>query len=409
MAARPVTRRSGRRRTDEDLGARPLKVQVVIDTLGAGGAEESMRAVLPLVRAAGIDVQVALLRSIAPEREAALRDRGVPVEVIGPASGPVAVARAVRRLLVRARPDLLHVTLFDPVVGGAVATLGTGVPVLASMVNTLPTLVDGHPTDTAGVGWKVRAARWVEALTCRRLVTHLHAVTPGVAAAVAAGFEIDPTRITVARRGRDTARFHPPRPGERTAARSALGLGDDDEVVVALARHEPSKGLTELISAAALLAPARPALRVLIAGREGSETDAVRAAVAAHRLAGQVELLGDRNDPERLLRGADLFVLASRREGTSGATIEAMATGLPIVATDVDGLRGIVEDGINALVVPVADPSTLAAAMAVLLDDRARAAALGRGAARTFQDNFTLERSADELAALYRQVAAAGR
>lgn len=380
------------------------RVYVVIDTLGQGGAEESTRAVLPLVRDLGLDVQVLLLRSIAPEREQALRDRGVPVRVIGPARGPLAVARVLRRELRAPRPALVHLTLFDPIVGGALARLGTGVPTLASVVNT-PAVIDRRADrDADGASWKLRVARRVEAFVLRRLTTHVHAVTPGVATTTADTFGVAPERISVAYRGRAVDRFRPPTAPERDAARRSFGLPPDATVLVSLARHEPSKGLVDLVEAAALVRRNHPDTVVLIAGRTGATTAALEARIRELDLEGTVRLLGDLADPERVLAAADVFVLPSRREGTSGATIEAMATGLPIVATAVEGLTGITIDGRNALLAPVADPAALAAAVDRLLADAPLQATIARGARATFESTFTLEAAAAGMAALYRSV-----
>lgn len=391
--------------TAERSSAQAPRVLVVIDTLGPGGAEESMKAVLPLVREAGINVEVGILRSIAPEREQALRDRGVPVRHLGPAEGPIGVGRAIDRELRAERPNLLHVTLFNPLVGGALAGRHNRVPVLASIVNTPPKTGTDDPVDTGGARWKIKVLQLIEAFACRRLVDHIHAVTPGVAEEVHARFHIPTGRITVAPRGRDDARFHPPSEAERREARHQLGLGDSEKVIVALARHEPSKGLVDLVDATALLVESHPRARVLVAGRPGSTTADIEAHRTRSGMKTTIELLGDRSDPERLLAAADVFVLPSRREGTSGATIEAMATGLPVVATDVDGLRGITRDGVNARVVPVADPARLAGALAEVLDDEALRGRLRQGALATFRERFTLDVAAAALADLYRREA----
>lgn len=386
----------------------PVRVAVLIDSLGQGGAEQSLMAVLPPLREQGIDAQMLLVRSVSPERERELADAGVPVRIIGPAANPLALARRVRPVLRSERPDLLHVTLFEPIVGGGLGALGTGVPVLATQASTPPETGRGSVVDTSGHRRKVQVALALEGLALRRLVAHVHAVTPGVRTAVHQRFGVPLDRISVAERGRDPERFRPPTAAERAAARADLGVGEDDEVLVALGRHDPAKGYGELIEAIALLAD-RPRLVLLLAGREGTATDDLRAAIARHRLEDRVRLLGDRPDPERILAAGDLFVLSSRREGTSGAAIEAMATGLPIVSTRLAGLAGIVHDGEQARTVPVADAPALAAAIAEVLDDPDLAARLADGGRATFTGRFTLDRSVAALGDLYRRVAATGR
>lgn len=386
-----------------------VRVLVLIDSLGQGGAEQSMMAALPPLREAGIAAELLLARSVSSEREAAMAAAGVPVRVIGPVSTPLGLARRLRPILRAERPDLLHVTLFEPILAGGLAALGTGVPVLASQASTPPQTGAGAPMDTAGTRWKVRAAVALEAFALRHLVTHVHAVTEGVRTTVSARFRLPLARITVAERGRDAARFVVPDHAARVEARRQLAVDDGDEVLVALGRHDPSKGFDDLLEAVALLSATRPTLRLLLAGREGTATPSLLADIDRLGVGDRVDLLGDRPDPERILAAADLFVLSSRREGTSGATIEAMATGLPVVATELDGLAGIVVDGHQARTVPVGSPLRLAAAIAEVLDDPELAASLGAAGRATFEDRFTLDRSVEALGALYRSVAAGGR
>lgn len=386
----------------------PIRVVVLIDSLRQGGAEQSMMAILPGLADHGIAPELVLLRSVSAEREGALVDAGVPVRVIGHPN-PLGLAVRVRSLLRDRRPALIHATLFDPIVAAGLASPGTGVPVLATQAITPAAPRPGDQADSAGHPRKVRAALAIEGFALRHLATQVHAVTPGVRDAVAERFRVDPARIAVVERGRDPHRFAPPTPEEHRAARAGLPVAPDAEVVVALGRHDPAKAFEDLISAIGRLASDRPRLRLLLAGREGTATDALRAAIDRNGVGDRVHLLGDRSDPERLLAAADVFVLSSRREGTSGATIEAMATGLPVVATDLEGMRGILVDGEQARLVPVGDPAALAAGIGEILDHPELAERLGAAGRATFESRFTLERSVEAMACLYREVATAGR
>ena len=118
--------------------------------------------------------------------------------------------------------------------------------------------------------------------------------------------------------------------------------------------------------------------------------------------AGGVVLLGHRDDVDRLLGAFDLFVLASHREGQPRAAMEAAASGLPIVATDVRGCRQVVDDGTTGLLVPVADVGALRAAICALAasPDRRRAmGAAGRAKAeREFDEREVVRRVMDAYA-----------
>ena len=124
-------------------------------------------------------------------------------------------------------------------------------------------------------------------------------------------------------------------------------------VVGTVGRLVAEKGYAELFEAVADLAPG---IRlVVVGGPDPDEPDALAAERARNGRGPGVVLLGHRDDVDRLLGGFDLFVLASHREGQPRAAMEAAASGLPIVATDVRGCRQVVDDGTTGLLVPVGD------------------------------------------------------
>ena len=114
---------------------------------------------------------------------------------------------------------------------------------------------------------------------------------------------------------------------------------------------------------------------------------------------------GYREDVPDLLAAADVFVFPSIFEGLGGALIEAMALGLPIVASDLAAVREVVEEGRNAVLVPSSSPRALADALDALLDDRRRAAAFGARSREIFIERFTADRSTRRMIELYRGVA----
>ena len=144
---------------------------------------------------------------------------------------------------------------------------------------------------------------------------------------------------------------------------------------------------------------------LLIAGREGPFSLDLERFREAAGLNGQVRLLGHREDLPEILAAADLFVFPSVYEGLPGAVIEAMALGLPIVASDLPSIGELVEASSNAILVERASPAQLVTAVETLLDDREMALEYGKHSRKIFEARFTLEPSVSRMIALYRRVA----
>lgn len=166
------------------------------------------------------------------------------------------------------------------------------------------------------------------------------------------------------------------------------------------------KGTPELIRALGAPALLQRAWRAVVAG-DGA-VDASRAAVREAGVAARVDLPGWQSaDAVRtLLRSAAMLVLPSRQEGLPVAILEAMAAGVPVIATPVGAVRDAIEDGDTGLLVPPGDSDALARAIVRLLDDPALSASLAARARARFEARFTIDRTADQVAALYREVLA---
>jgi phosphatidylinositol alpha-mannosyltransferase len=139
---------------------------------------------------------------------------------------------------------------------------------------------------------------------------------------------------------------------------------------------EPRKGMAVLLDAMATLAPARPELRLLVAGR--GDADDFAASLPAP-LAGRVDLLGQvsEEDKARLLRSVDIYCAPNLGGESFGIILlEAMAAGAPIVASDLDAFRRVLADGRAGVLVPTGEATALADALGTLLDDPARRAEL---------------------------------
>ena len=190
---------------------------------------------------------------------------------------------------------------------------------------------------------------------------------------------------------------------ERRRARSALRLDADAFVVATVARLDPVKDLGTLIDAFAVVRRWKANARLVIIG-EGPERQAVAERAGRSDVAGAVQLTGYRSDVRSLLPAADLYVSSSVTEGISLTILEAMASGVPVVATAVGGTPEILSDGTTGVLVPTRNPDRLASALLALAADPARRAALAAAARRRVETAFTIERMVDEYAQAYRRL-----
>ena len=168
-------------------------------------------------------------------------------------------------------------------------------------------------------------------------------------------------------------------------------------------RLDRMKGVDVLIHAFALLKARGAAARLRIIG-EGPEQENLKALASSLCLADEVFFYGVRHDIPHLLNEAALFVLPSLSEGLSNAVLEAMACGLPVVATRVGGIPDIITDGVNGLLVPPGQPEQLAEALWHVLNDRALAEKLGANARRTVIEQYCLDNMLTAYQSLYQNV-----
>jgi glycosyltransferase involved in cell wall biosynthesis len=195
----------------------------------------------------------------------------------------------------------------------------------------------------------------------------------------------------------------------RASQRSQLGVPQDAFVFLAVGNVKPEKGYEDLLEATALLRHRygdRP-FQVLVAGAQSADAYAASLASGMSRLGldGTVRFLGYRADAAALYSAADAFVLSSRKEGLPMVLLEAMAAGLPVVATRVGAVPSVVQDGSDGLLVDAATPSGLAEAMSRLLSERPLGKRLGEAARSRIRERYGVERMTEGYLAVFERAA----
>ncbi len=384
-------------------------VMLVTADLDVGGAQETVRSLATALPDTGCRVVVATFRAGPLVDE--IRAAGTPVHVLPDRRRSVLAlvpflreARQRRRDLVR----LLEAHDVEVVLTAALGTWELLVLTLARRVqvwwrigNVAFTL---RPEHLPAHRWLYRpkraAQRWLRRLGAR-VVTGIVAVSEDTAHAVRdhlGGAAED--RIVVVVNGVDVDRFPPV--VDRDGLRASLGIGPGDHLMAMVGTFKAQKGYDQLLEAVADVAGQAPDLHVALVG-DGRLRGVIEARVRDLRLGDRVHLLGSRRDVPEILAASDSFVLPSLWEGMSVALLEAMATGLPVVATAVSGTTQVVRHGVEGWLVPPGDATALAAAITELLADPAAARARGASARCRIEAEFSSRRCAEQLVALFRQ------
>jgi glycosyltransferase involved in cell wall biosynthesis len=235
-----------------------------------------------------------------------------------------------------------------------------------------------------------------------RFVDAFVAVSAGTAAVARARREIDPSRLSVIENGIDLERYLPDA-AARWRVRAELGLDEDAWLVGTVGRLAVEKNQALLLRAAAPLLG--PRAHVVVAGTGPLLAELQRAADELG-VAPFVHLLGVRNDVSDVLNALDVFALTSDTEGLPLVVPEAMAVGLPVVATAVGGVPTVIAEGRTGFLVPPRDEQALRERLALLRDDRVLARDCGGRGRLSSLERFSLERMAAEYLDLYRPLLA---
>jgi glycosyltransferase involved in cell wall biosynthesis len=175
-----------------------------------------------------------------------------------------------------------------------------------------------------------------------------------------------------------------------SATRGEIGLGSDDVFLLSVGRLVYQKGHEFLIRAMPSVLGHYPRVKAVICG-DGSLRNALDAQIRDLQLTDSVLLLGNRTDIDRFLSSANIFVLPSRWEGLPVSLLEAMGMGLPVVATQVEGVEEVVQDRVQGLLVAPEESDSLAAALIELIAQPALRSRMGAAARKRIEESYTVD------------------
>ena len=359
----------------------------VLEVLGrsAGGISAHVARVTE-----GLDGRDGLVVDVAgpPDLPLAMPKPVRPVVIPDGLRGHVHAVRALRSIVRAGGYEVVHAHGLRAGIDSGIAARGPGILRCVTVHNLVLPDVTG--------GARALFYRWAEPLAVRlnhkvfapseEIAHHLRATIPG------ASDKVDVVPLGV---GEEVAVVR-----SRDEVRAELGLPPDARLIVTVSRLHPQKALDVLLQALANL-PSRVHLAVV--GEGPLEAD-LKETAATLGVSGRVVWLGFRSDVGDYLAAADVFCLSSRWEAVALAAKEAVLVDTPVVATDVGGMRELLDDGVSGRLVPSDDPSALAAALLDVLEHPDRAAMFTRNARAALAARFS---TADMLDRLYRAYTAA--
>jgi glycosyltransferase involved in cell wall biosynthesis len=364
-------------------GTGPIRLLLLVDSLEVGGAERQVVDLALALRRKGYEVVVAC--SVAGDLSAALEEADIPVRPLlrrlAKRRVSFAYAWRLRRLLRRGRFDLVHAHIYASVVAAAIATLGTGVPLVI--------------TEHTEASWQTWRARWVSRWVYRR-VERIIAVSTPIRRRLIERDGVHPDLITI------VPNAVVPAPEGRAATPLPAALRERPLVGV-IARLQPEKGVADFLRAAAHIAPLFPEARFVIGG-DGPLRKELVALSEDLGLGDRVLFLGFRSDASALISSLDVIAVPSLTEGSPLITLEAMAAGVPVVASAVGGIPDQVRHDKEGLLVPPGETEALGDALLALLRDPARARSLGEAGRRRAAAEFGHATMVRRIEDVYREV-----
>jgi glycosyltransferase involved in cell wall biosynthesis len=368
------------------------KVLWLIKGLFPGGAEKLLAMSLPYLDREAFDYQVVYLlkkmNDLAPEFE----KHGIPVSCLNMEKAyDLRVIFKLAKLLRERKIDILHTHLpYAGIVGRPAAVLA-GVKTIISTEHGL--MGSYHPLTRLG----------------SVLTYPLNNATIGVSQAVANSIlkykmtrpkSIHVVHNAIDIKDRNIIQTDP------ESVKKSLRIEGTGLIVGTVSHIRPEKGHQYLVEAARLVLDKRPEVRFVVVGRETTKNDLLRLEEQAQRLGirDRIIFTGFRPDALQIMNTFDVFVLPSLWEAFGIVLLEAMNLGKPLVATNVDGIPEVIDDGVNGFMVPPRDPEKMAARILDLLNDDALRNRMGEQGRKKVRENFGIERMVKQVEQVYLSV-----
>ncbi|MBI5375890.1 MAG: glycosyltransferase [Candidatus Schekmanbacteria bacterium] len=366
-------------------GQRKFNLVRIISDLPVGGVERRLVGLLPKLKDA-FNVSVVCIRekgALAHE----LEEQGIPVHLIHfkgrlhPAS-----LRKLSKFLRENQTHIVHTHMYRPGISGTISAWLAGVPVVISNVHNV-------------AQWDTKRQAFMD-----RLVNPIRDSVIAVSGEVKKDFientGLNEDKCTVIYNGVDTSKFRPDYPGKNRIIEE-FKIAEGEKTVVNIARLVAQKDHLTFFKAAAEVIKKYPGkVRFLIVGGGRAHEEALKAARETG-IEGNVIFTGRRNDIPEILSASDISVLSSLKEGFSNVILESMASGKPVVATDVGGNMEAIEEGETGFLVKAGDFNTMSDRILQLFQDENLKKSMGIKARKRAEDFFSIEKMIEKTTNLY--------
>lgn len=367
----------------------------MIDSLGPGGAEQLMPTLMKRFKDAGFNIRVCALQTRAGNPIAAdLKRIGLPVDLIPVPNlrHPLNLFRILRYFRFH-RPQLVHTQLEFSDILGTLAARILGIP----SVSTVHILDKSAEKKSKVMRLKLR---WfVLGKFCSRIIavsekTRSHHLQSG---------GLDPKKVITVYNGIDISRFTETNESEITKTKQILHLPLTSPIIITVAVLREPKVIQYMINALPIILEQIPDIHYLVVG-DGTFSPSLKDLSAELSIQDHITFAGHRTDIPDLLACCDIFVLPTLGDALPTVLIEALAAGKPIVASNVGGVPEIIENGVNGVLVPPGDSSSLAYACLQLLKNKDQASQMVLAGSQTVWQRFNVDAQIKQLSKIYEEL-----
>lgn len=366
-----------------------MKLLIVIDSLGSGGAETSTEVICDFLTQKGETFEIVCLDKKKVGVQDRMLEKGYNVHFIKKGNF-LSEVNQISDIIKKGKFDVVHSVLFRANLRTRFAKLKTKFKHIESLVNT--TYSDERFNDPKVNKLSLRIFFEIDKWTSRFFVNHFHSITDTVKHHYVEKLGIDKNKISVIFRGRkpiiETKEFEP---CTQNRTLKLLNVG----------RHEFQKGQIYLLQAIKQLKDNGINVHLNILGRDGGETQKLKHFINNSNLESEVTLVGYTSSVSTYLLDADIFVFPSLYEGLGGALIEAQSAALPIVCNDIPVFREVVNADVNAKLINVYNTAELTEAITFFVKNPNSISQFGQNSLYNYNEKFRLDVNNEKMYQLY--------